>query len=57
MPYRPVNMLPHHFFCDDGYMTNLPLADVRDGKAWIAYEYDSRTRRDKVRALSPARPT
>ena len=27
-------------FCDGGYTTNLPLADVRDGKAWIAYEYE-----------------
>jgi DMSO/TMAO reductase YedYZ molybdopterin-dependent catalytic subunit len=27
---------------DGGYTTNLPLADVRDGKAWIAYEYDGR---------------
>jgi DMSO/TMAO reductase YedYZ molybdopterin-dependent catalytic subunit len=24
---------------DGGYTTNLPLADVRDGKAWVAYEY------------------
>ncbi len=23
-----------------GYTTNLPLPDLRDGKAWIAYEYD-----------------
>jgi DMSO/TMAO reductase YedYZ molybdopterin-dependent catalytic subunit len=23
-----------------GYTTNLPLEDVQDGKAWIAYEYD-----------------
>ena len=23
-----------------GYTTNLPLADVRDGKAWVAYEFD-----------------
>jgi DMSO/TMAO reductase YedYZ molybdopterin-dependent catalytic subunit len=23
-----------------GYTTNLPLADLVDGKAWIAYEYD-----------------
>ena len=23
-----------------GYTTNLPMADVRDGKAWIAYEYE-----------------
>ena len=27
-------------FCDGGYTTNLPLEDVRDGKAWVAYEYD-----------------
>ena len=26
--------------CDGGYTTNLPLEDVTDGKAWIAYEYD-----------------
>jgi DMSO/TMAO reductase YedYZ molybdopterin-dependent catalytic subunit len=25
--------------CDGGYTTNLPLEDVLDGKAWIAYEY------------------
>jgi DMSO/TMAO reductase YedYZ molybdopterin-dependent catalytic subunit len=25
-----------------GYTTNLPLADVRDGKAWVAYEYDGK---------------
>ena len=24
--------------CDGGYTANLPLEDVRDGKAWIAYE-------------------
>ena len=29
-------------FCDGGYATNLPLADVRGGKAWIAYEYDGK---------------
>jgi DMSO/TMAO reductase YedYZ molybdopterin-dependent catalytic subunit len=23
-----------------GYTTNMPLADLRDGKAWIAFEYD-----------------
>ncbi len=23
-----------------GYSTNLPLADLRDGKAWVAYRYD-----------------
>jgi DMSO/TMAO reductase YedYZ molybdopterin-dependent catalytic subunit len=25
--------------CDGGYTANLPLADVTNGKAWIAYEY------------------
>ena len=27
-------------FCDGGYTTNLPLEDLTDGKAWIAYGYD-----------------
>jgi DMSO/TMAO reductase YedYZ molybdopterin-dependent catalytic subunit len=27
-------------FCDGGYTTNLPLADVTGGRAWLAYEYD-----------------
>ena len=27
-------------FCDGGYTTNLPLTDVLDGRAWIAYAYD-----------------
>jgi DMSO/TMAO reductase YedYZ molybdopterin-dependent catalytic subunit len=27
-------------FCDGGYTTNLPLADVQAGQAWVAYEYD-----------------
>ncbi len=27
-------------FCDGGYTTNLPLADLRGGKAWIAYAFD-----------------
>ena len=26
--------------CDGGYTTNLPLADVTGGKAWIAFMYD-----------------
>jgi DMSO/TMAO reductase YedYZ molybdopterin-dependent catalytic subunit len=26
--------------CDGGYTTNLPLEDVTDGKAWIAFGYD-----------------
>ena len=29
-------------YCDGGYTTNLSLADVRHGKAWIVYEYDGR---------------
>jgi DMSO/TMAO reductase YedYZ molybdopterin-dependent catalytic subunit len=28
-------------FCDGGYTTNLPLEDVSDGKAWVAFGYDS----------------
>ena len=27
-------------FAEAGYTTNLPLADVRDGKAWIAFGFD-----------------
>jgi DMSO/TMAO reductase YedYZ molybdopterin-dependent catalytic subunit len=27
-------------FCDGDYTTNLPLADLVDGKAWVAYGYD-----------------
>ena len=27
-------------FCDGGYTTNLPLADVTAGKAWIAFGYN-----------------
>ena len=27
-------------FCDGGYTTNLPLEDVIDGKAWVAFGYD-----------------
>jgi DMSO/TMAO reductase YedYZ molybdopterin-dependent catalytic subunit len=26
-------------WCDGGYTTNLPIADVTNGKAWVAYEY------------------
>ena len=29
-------------FCDGGYTTNLPAADVGSGKAWIAFGYDGR---------------
>jgi DMSO/TMAO reductase YedYZ molybdopterin-dependent catalytic subunit len=27
-------------FCDGGYTTNLPLVDLIDGRAWVAYRYD-----------------
>jgi DMSO/TMAO reductase YedYZ molybdopterin-dependent catalytic subunit len=27
-------------FCDGGYTTNLPLADLTGGRAWLAYAYD-----------------
>ena len=27
-------------FCDGGYTTNLPLADVTGGKAWVAFGYE-----------------
>jgi DMSO/TMAO reductase YedYZ molybdopterin-dependent catalytic subunit len=27
-------------WCDGGYTTNVPLADLTGGRAWIAYEYD-----------------
>lgn len=29
-------------FCYGGYTTNLPLADVRGRKAWVAWEYEGR---------------
>lgn len=29
-------------FCDGGYTTNLPLEDVTNGKAWVAFAYDGR---------------
>ncbi len=32
-------------WCDGGYTTNLPLEDVTDGKAWVAFEYDGRAAR------------
>jgi DMSO/TMAO reductase YedYZ molybdopterin-dependent catalytic subunit len=27
-------------WCDGGYTTNVPLADLTDGKAWLAFAYD-----------------
>jgi len=29
-------------FCDGGYTTNVPVADLRRGKGMVAYEYDGR---------------
>ncbi|HSR86930.1 MAG TPA: sulfite oxidase-like oxidoreductase [Streptosporangiaceae bacterium] len=29
-------------FCDGGYTTNLPIADVTGGQAWVAFGYDGR---------------
>jgi DMSO/TMAO reductase YedYZ molybdopterin-dependent catalytic subunit len=29
-------------FCDGGYTTNVPLADLTAGQAWVAYSYDGR---------------
>jgi DMSO/TMAO reductase YedYZ molybdopterin-dependent catalytic subunit len=34
-------------YCDGGYTTNLPLEDVLDGKAWIAYEYEGEPLEDE----------
>ena len=27
-------------FCDGGYTTNLPIADVTGGQAWVGFGYD-----------------
>jgi DMSO/TMAO reductase YedYZ molybdopterin-dependent catalytic subunit len=27
-------------FCDGGYTTNVPIEDLTDGKAWVAFAYD-----------------
>jgi DMSO/TMAO reductase YedYZ molybdopterin-dependent catalytic subunit len=29
-------------FCDGGYTTNLPVADVTGGRAWLAFGYDDK---------------
>jgi DMSO/TMAO reductase YedYZ molybdopterin-dependent catalytic subunit len=29
-------------FCDGGYTTNLPTADLREGRGMVAYEYDGK---------------
>ena len=37
-----------------GYTTNLPLPDLRDGQAWVAYEYDGKPLRARARRPGPA---
>ena len=38
---RPRSTATHVLaFCSTGYTTNLPLADVTGGKAWVAWEFD-----------------
>ena len=38
---RPLPSATHVLaMCHTGYTTNLPLADVTDGKAWVAWDYD-----------------
>ena len=40
---RPLPSATHVLaVCHTGYTTNLPLADVSDGKAWVAWDYDGR---------------
>jgi DMSO/TMAO reductase YedYZ molybdopterin-dependent catalytic subunit len=34
-------------YSDGGYTTNLPLEDVLDGKAWVAYEYEGEPLEDE----------
>ena len=29
-------------WCDGGYTTNLPIEDITDGRAWVAFGYDGR---------------
>ena len=43
-------------FSDGGYTTNLPLEDLKGGKAWVAFGYDGRAARARARrAGAPAR--
>ena len=40
---RPMDSATHVLaFSHSGYTTNLPLADVTDGKAWVAFDYEGR---------------
>ena len=29
-------------FCDGGYTTNMPVADLTGGRAWVAFDYGDR---------------
>jgi DMSO/TMAO reductase YedYZ molybdopterin-dependent catalytic subunit len=40
---RPLPTASHVLaFCHTGYTTNLPLADVTGGRAWVSWDYDGR---------------
>ena len=39
--------------CYGGYTTNLPLEDLLDGKAWVAFEYDGDAARRRSTAARP----
>ena len=40
---RPLPTASHVLaFCHTGYTTNLPLADVTGGQAWVAWDYEGR---------------
>ena len=40
---RPLPAASHVLaFCHTGYTTNLPLADVTSGQAWVAWDHDGR---------------
>ena len=44
-------------FCDGGYTTNLPVADLRDGKAMVAFRYGGAALGARARrAGAPSRP-
>jgi DMSO/TMAO reductase YedYZ molybdopterin-dependent catalytic subunit len=40
-------------FCDGGYTTNLPLADLTGGKAWVAFGYDGAAAGARARRTGP----
>ena len=48
---RPTTRWSHSY---GGYTTNLPLEDLLDGQAWIAYEYDGEPLRARARRPGPA---